>query len=47
MSKDKGQLPDKKEEERDRLSTVLFLVPLLSLILQAAELVLKIAGVIK
>lgn len=49
MSKDKDRLPgNKKEEEGDRLTKVLvLLVPLLTLILQALELLLKWLGKIK
>ena len=41
------RLPSGKKEERDPLTTVLRLAPLLSLILQFLELLLKISGVIK
>ena len=45
MSKDRGLLPDKKEE-RDLLTQVLALAPLIEVILRIIELALKIAGVI-
>jgi hypothetical protein len=46
---DKGRLPDKghKEEEQDpTLAKVVSLAPLLSLILQILELILRLFGVI-
>ena len=45
MSKDRDQLPDKKEEERDILAKVIELAPLLGLVLQLLDLILKLAGV--
>jgi hypothetical protein len=45
MSKDEDRLPDKKEE-RDLLARVVNLAPLLALVLQLHELLLKICGVI-
>jgi hypothetical protein len=46
MSKDEDQLPDNKKEEQGQLSKVLVLAPLLALILQFLELILKLLGVI-
>jgi hypothetical protein len=46
MRKRKERLPDSKKEEQGPLSTVLILAPLLALILQFLELILKICGVI-
>ena len=46
MSKDSDQLPDKKEEERDRLTRVSVLAQLLGLVLQLIELLLKLAEAI-
>ena len=46
MPDGKDRLPEQKPEERDLLSKVLALAPLLSLILQLLELLLKILGVI-
>ena len=51
MSKDEERLPvdksDKKEEQGQTLAKFLDLAPLLALILQALELILKLLGVIK
>ena len=46
MPNDNDRLPDKKEE-RDPLSKLVFLAPLLRLILQCLELIRKILNVIK
>ena len=46
MSKDRGRLPESKNEEQDRLAKVVSLAPLLTLVLQLLELLLKILGVI-
>jgi hypothetical protein len=49
MSEDKSNLPSEnksKKEEQDILPKVLVLAPLLALILQVLELILKILGVI-
>jgi hypothetical protein len=45
MPNGRGRLPDNKEEQ-DHLSKVAVLAPLLALILQILELLLKIFGVI-
>jgi hypothetical protein len=42
----KERLPESKKEEQDTLSRVIYLAPLLTLVLQLLELVLKILGVI-
>jgi hypothetical protein len=47
MSKDRGDLSSDKKEEQGPLSKVLDLAPLLTLILQILELLLKVLGVIK
>jgi hypothetical protein len=46
MSKDKGSLPEHKKEEQGPLTRVTYLAPLLALIFQLLELILKILGVI-
>jgi hypothetical protein len=46
MSKDRDRLPDKNEEQGP-LTTMASLAPLLSLVLQLLELLLKLFGVIK
>jgi hypothetical protein len=47
MSKDSNRRPDDKEEEQDStLTKLLRLAPLIALILQAIELLLKLLGVI-
>ena len=46
MPKGRERLPDKKEEQGPILSKMVYLAPLLSLILQILELLLKIFGVI-
>jgi hypothetical protein len=44
----KDRLPDNKKEEQDRfLDRAISLAPLLNLVLQILELILKILGVIK
>ncbi|MDR3280976.1 MAG: hypothetical protein LBT23_10720 [Synergistaceae bacterium] len=47
MSEDKTNLSSDKKEERGPLSKVLDLAPLLSLVIQALEFALKLAGIIK
>jgi hypothetical protein len=47
MSEGKSGLSSDKKEERDPLARVVSLAPLLALILQALELMLKALGVIK
>jgi hypothetical protein len=46
MPNDRDRLPDNKEEQ-DTVARVVFLAPLLALILQFLELMLKIFGVIR
>jgi hypothetical protein len=47
MSRDKDRLPDNKRAEQDTmLAKVVYLAPLLSLVLQLLELVLKLLGVL-
>jgi hypothetical protein len=47
MPKGKDEPSSDKKEERDLLSRVVYLAPLLAVILQFLELVLKILGVIQ
>ncbi|MDR1516038.1 MAG: hypothetical protein LBS45_10095 [Synergistaceae bacterium] len=48
MSRDKDHLPNnKKAAQETRLTKVVFLAPLLSVILQFLELILKLLGVIQ
>ena len=46
MSKDTDRRPDDKKEEQGTLAKVVYLAPLITLILQFLELLLKILGVI-
>jgi hypothetical protein len=46
MPNGRGRLPDNKEEQ-DHLSKVAVLAPLLTVVLQFLELILKIIGVIR
>jgi hypothetical protein len=47
MPDGKDRLPESKKEEQDPLAQVIRLAPLLNLILQLLEIILKLFGVIK
>jgi hypothetical protein len=47
MSKDTDRRPSDKKEERDHLAKVVYLAPLVTVILQLLDLILKLFGVIR